>query len=50
LLEALQPLNGAIDVTLMREANLRATAAEASPVGAARWLWAEIARRAGQKK
>jgi osmoprotectant transport system permease protein len=50
LLEALQPLNGAIDVALMREANLRATAAEASPVGAARWLWAEIARRAGQKK
>jgi osmoprotectant transport system permease protein len=50
LLDALQPLIGAIDVTLMREANLRATAAEASPVGAARWLWAEIARRAAEKK
>ena len=50
MLDALRPLAGAIDVTLMREANLRATAAEASPAGAARWLWAEIERRAGQKK
>jgi osmoprotectant transport system substrate-binding protein/osmoprotectant transport system permease protein len=50
MLDALQPLVGAIDVTLMREANLRATAAEMSPAGAARWLWTEIERRAGQKQ
>ena len=50
MLDALRPLVGAIDVTLMREANLRATAAEMSPAGAARWLWAEIERRSGQKK
>ena len=42
MLDALRPLTGAIDVTLMREANLRATAADASPASAARWLWAEI--------
>jgi osmoprotectant transport system permease protein len=50
MLDALQPLIGAIDVTLMREANLRATAAQASPADAARWLWAEIESRVGQKK
>ena len=50
MLDALRPLVGAIDVALMREANLRATAAEMSPAGAARWLWAEIERRSGQKK
>jgi osmoprotectant transport system permease protein len=50
LLGALQPLTGAIDVAMMREANLRAAAAETSPTGAARWLWAEIERRSGQKK
>ena len=50
VLDALRPLVGAIDVTLMREANLRATAAQASPEGTARWLWAEIERRSGQKK
>ena len=44
MLDALRPLVGAIDVALMREANLRATAAETSPAGAARWLWAEIER------
>lgn len=50
MLDALRPLTGAIDVTLMREANLRATAAEVSPAGAARWLWGEIERRqSGQK-
>jgi osmoprotectant transport system permease protein len=50
MLDALRPLVGAIDVTLMREANLRATAAEASPASVARWLWAEIERGASQKK
>jgi osmoprotectant transport system permease protein len=50
MLDALRPLVGAIDVTLMREANLRATAAEMSPAGAARWLWGEIERRSGRKK
>jgi osmoprotectant transport system permease protein len=50
MLDALRPLVGAIDVTLMREANLRATAAEMSPAGAARWLWAEIEMRNRPKK
>jgi osmoprotectant transport system permease protein len=45
MLDALRPLIGAIDVSLMREANLRATAAEASPAGAAHWLWTAIERR-----
>jgi osmoprotectant transport system permease protein len=39
---------GAIDVSLMRAANLRATAgreAAASPEAVARWLWEEIERR-----
>jgi hypothetical protein len=34
----------------MRQANLRASAAEASPADAARWLWSEITRSAAQKK
>jgi osmoprotectant transport system permease protein len=50
MLDALRPLVGAIDVTLMRAANLRATAAEMSPAGAARWLWAEIEMRSRPKK
>jgi osmoprotectant transport system permease protein len=50
MLEALRPLIGTIDVALMRDANLRVTAAETSPAGVARWLWAEIERRAEQKK
>jgi osmoprotectant transport system permease protein len=50
MLDALRPLTGAIDVALMREANLRAAAADATPGSAARWLWAEIEKRAGQKK
>ena len=45
LMEALRPLAGAIDVTLMREANLRASEG-ASPADAARWLWEKIAGRA----
>ncbi|MBX9775505.1 MAG: ABC transporter permease/substrate-binding protein [Xanthobacteraceae bacterium] len=50
LLDALKPLTGAIDVALMREANLRATAPDATPARVARWLWAEIDKHAGQKK
>ena len=46
LLAALRPLVGAIDVTLMREANLRASGGDnASPGEAARWLWSEIQRK-----
>ena len=50
LLGALRPLSGAIDVALMRAANLRATGAGASPGDVARWLRGEIARRAGNAK
>jgi osmoprotectant transport system permease protein len=42
--QALSPLIGSIDVTLMREANLRATA-NASPAEVAQWLWGEIEKR-----
>ena len=43
----LRPLIGAIDVTLMRAANLRASRGEAgaSPREAARWLWDEIGHK-----
>jgi osmoprotectant transport system permease protein len=45
--EALRPLVDAIDVGLMRDANLRATrgGGEASPDAVARWMWGEIARK-----
>jgi osmoprotectant transport system permease protein len=45
LAEALRPLIGAINVTLMREADLRALDSNASPDAAARWLTEEIGRR-----
>lgn len=47
LAEALQPLLGAIDVTLMREANLRASGgtSDSSADAAARWLWDQIKRQ-----
>jgi osmoprotectant transport system permease protein len=47
LAAALTPLRGAIDVNLMRAANLRATkgTAEASSDEVARWLWGEIEKR-----
>jgi len=49
-LDALQPLVGAIDVTLMREANMRGTGGgNASPDAAARWLWSEIQGIAGKR-
>jgi osmoprotectant transport system permease protein len=45
--DALQPLVGAIDVELMRAANLRATAGggNGSPAAVARWMWEEISRK-----
>jgi len=43
--DALTPLVGAIDVNLMREANLRATGAGASPAEVARWLWGEMEKK-----
>jgi osmoprotectant transport system substrate-binding protein/osmoprotectant transport system permease protein len=45
LIEALGPLVGMIDVTLMREANLRASQNAASVDEVARWLWDEAVRR-----
>ncbi len=46
LLDALRPLVDAIDVTMMREANLRASGGDnASPGEAARWLWSEIRQK-----
>jgi osmoprotectant transport system permease protein len=46
LISALKPLIDAIDVTMMRGANLRASGdANASPGEAARWLWSEIERK-----
>jgi len=45
----LRPLIGAINVDLMRAANLRATGGggEASPDAVARWMLEEIGRRKG---
>jgi osmoprotectant transport system permease protein len=44
---ALQPLLGAIDISAMREANLRAAGNDgtSSPDAVARWLWAKIGKR-----
>jgi osmoprotectant transport system substrate-binding protein/osmoprotectant transport system permease protein len=44
---ALQPLLGAIDISAMREANLRAAGNDStsSPDGVARWLWEKIEKR-----
>ena len=42
--EALRPLIGAIDVALMRAANLRASRGD-SPRAAAEWLWSEVGRK-----
>jgi len=44
---ALQPLLGAIDISTMREANLRAAGNDAtsSPDAVARWLWEKIGKR-----
>jgi osmoprotectant transport system permease protein len=46
LLDALRPLVDAIDLTLMRQANLRAAGGPAASAdAAAEWLWSEIQRR-----
>jgi osmoprotectant transport system permease protein len=46
LLAALKPLVDAIDVTMMRGANLRASGGDnTSPSEAAHWLWSEIQRK-----
>jgi osmoprotectant transport system permease protein len=54
LQKALQPLVGAIDVELMRAANLRASGgagnADPSPEAVARWMWGEIEKRRGAAK
>ena len=52
LIDALQPLVGAIDVALMRAANLRASGggADASADAVARWMSDEIARRKPQTR
>jgi osmoprotectant transport system permease protein len=46
-IEALQPLIGAINVTLMRDANARASADGTSPDRVARWIWEQIEKREG---
>jgi len=47
LLDALRPLVDAIDVTLMRAANLRASGGDnsSSPGEAARWLWGQVRQK-----
>jgi len=47
LRSVLQPLLGAIDISAMREANLRAAGNDStsSPDAVARWLWEKIGRR-----
>jgi osmoprotectant transport system permease protein len=47
LRSALQPLLGAIDISTMREANLRAAGNDStsSPDAVARWLWEKIGKR-----
>jgi osmoprotectant transport system permease protein len=47
LSEALRPLVDAVDVRLMRDANLRATRGDgdASPEAVARWMWEQVERR-----
>jgi osmoprotectant transport system permease protein len=42
---ALEPLLGAIDITTMREANLRASGNGQSSSDVARWLWEKIGKR-----
>jgi osmoprotectant transport system permease protein len=43
---ALQPLLGKIDITAMREANLRAAGNDStsSPDAVARWLWDKVGK------
>jgi osmoprotectant transport system permease protein len=44
LIAALKPLLGAIDVTTMREANLRASAGDVLPGAVAEWLWRQFGK------
>jgi osmoprotectant transport system permease protein len=47
LIGALRPLLNAVDIGMMREANLRAIQGSgASPEAAARWLWSEVEKKA----
>lgn len=50
LAAALRPLLGAIDVGLMREANLRASGSgpDSAPEAIARWMWSEIEKKRGR--
>jgi osmoprotectant transport system permease protein len=52
LADALRPLIGAIDVSLMREANLRAARGgrDGSPEAVARWLWERIEKQVQKAK
>ena len=45
LAAALKPLIGAIDVEVMREANLRASGGDATPDAVARWIWGKIEKK-----
>jgi osmoprotectant transport system permease protein len=47
LLQALRPLIGKIDVTLMQQANLRVAKGddEASPAAVAKWMWGQVAKK-----
>jgi osmoprotectant transport system permease protein len=45
LAAALQPLIGAVDVEIMREANLRASGGDVLPDEVAKWLWGKIGKR-----
>ncbi|MEH2510191.1 osmoprotectant transport system permease protein [Nitrobacteraceae bacterium AZCC 1564] len=44
LRDALKPLLGKINITTMREANLRASTNDSSPDSVARWLWSRISK------
>jgi osmoprotectant transport system substrate-binding protein/osmoprotectant transport system permease protein len=47
---ALQPLIGAIDIKLIREANRRASESGASPAEAARWLSSEVRKTTARRR
>jgi osmoprotectant transport system substrate-binding protein/osmoprotectant transport system permease protein len=44
-IDALAPLIGAIPITLMRQANLRAASSGATPAAVAQWLWQTIGHK-----
>ena len=45
LADALKPLIGAIDVEVMREANLRASGGDTTPDAVAAWMWQKIEKK-----